>query len=313
MRNEGIPYLTSAGHGYYGRKEVQDLIHLLSVLNDPMDDLALVGVLRSPLFALDDAALVRLRFANPHSLWDALMSPDPADPSASPDPRRDFARDTLRELHAIRGQQTVVELLRRTLAMTGYLATISGLPDGERRRANVEKLLHVARRMGSTGLGNFTSYLDRLLQAEAREGQAPLEAEGSVRLMTVHASKGLEFPIVVLPDLGRNPPNQRNYCLARRACGVALRLRSETGEWSYPAAYQSAWWEEQRMERAERERLLYVALTRARDYLILSGPAARKSGENWMSYLLWALGVPWEEGGPPAGIHGAMEVWWHTE
>jgi ATP-dependent helicase/nuclease subunit A len=310
LRDEGIPYLTSAGHGYYGRKEVQDLIHLLSVLSDPMDDLALVGVLRSPLFALDDATIVRLRFANPRSLWDALMSA-PSPPA--PDPRRDFARDTLRELHAIRGQQTVVELLRRALAMTGYLATISGLHEGERRRANVEKLLHVARRMGSTGLGSFTGYLDRLLQTEPREGQAPLEAEGSVRLMTVHASKGLEFPVVVLPDLGRNPPNQRHFCIARRACGVALRLRSETGEWSSPAAYQAAWWEEQRMERAERERLLYVALTRARDYLILSGPVARKSGENWLSYLLQALGVPWEEGGPPPGSHGAMEVWWHTE
>ncbi len=297
LRAVGIPYLTTAGRGYYGRKEVLDLIHLLRVLDDPTDELALVGVLRSPLFALDDATILRLRFAHPHSLWAALMQTAAEMPKAAYAPL-DFARTTLRDLHDLRGRVTVVELLRAALAQTGYLATISGLPDGERRRVNVEKLLEAARRVGSGGLGVFRVYLDSLLQAESREGEAPLEATGSVQLMTVHRSKGLEFPIVVLPDLGRKPPPQKAPWLARRPYGLALQLRDTTGEKVPTVAYHLALAEERRMEQAERERLLYVALTRARDYLLLSGPAPQPSGEDWLSRLMSAAGWRWEDGGP---------------
>ncbi len=303
LRAAGIPFLTTAGRGFYGRKEVQDLIHLLRVLDDPHDELALVGVLRSPLFALDDATILHLRFANPQSLWDALLVP-PTTPSAP----LDFARDTLRQLHALRGQMPVVQLLRTALAETGYLASISGLEDGERRRVNVEKLLMAARMAGVQGIGAFRDYLDSLLKSEPREGEAPLEAAGSVQLMTVHRSKGLEFPIVVLPDLGRRSPNQSATWLARRPYGLALQLRSPTGEQQRPLAYQLALAEEQRMEQAERERLLYVALTRARDYLLLSGPCATRSGSDWLSWLVAALGYPWEQAGPPAGDHLPLRV-----
>jgi ATP-dependent helicase/nuclease subunit A len=316
LREAAIPYLTTAGRGYYGRKEVQDLLHLLRVLNDTADELALVGVLRSPLFALDDAAIFRLRFANRHSIWAALMQsgepPEPADiPAPTPTPLA-FARETLRNLHARRGHLSVVELLREALAITGYLATISGLPDGAQRRANVEKLLEAARQVGSTGLQAFSAYLEDLLRAEPREGEAPLEAEGSVRLMTVHKSKGLEFPIVVLPDLGRGTLAMRDMWLARRSYGLALRLRDSQGEIQQPIAYQLALREEKRMERAERERLLYVALTRARDYLLLSGPAANKSNESWLSRMVTALEASWEQGGPPPGTAGQLEVWRHA-
>jgi ATP-dependent helicase/nuclease subunit A len=302
LRQAGIPYLTTAGRGYYGRKEVQDLIHLLSVLNDPLDELALVGVLRSPLFALDDAAIFRLRFANPHSLWDALMA------SSAPAPLA-FARETLRHLYGLRGQRTVVELLREALATTGYMATISALQDGERRRVNMEKLLQAARHSGSVGLTDFKDYLDVLLRVEPREGEAPLEGSGSVRLMTVHAAKGLEFPVVILPDLTRAPRAPAAPWLARQSYGVALRLRGAVSDWQQSVSYHIALWEEQRMEQAERERLLYVAMTRAQDYLILSGVPLKKSGNDWLSSIVAALGYPWEEGGPPPGQHAEMEVW----
>ncbi len=309
LRAEGIPFLTTAGRGYYGRKEVLDLIHLLRVLDDPDDELALVGVLRSPLFALDDGTILRLRFAHPHSMWTALMERTVETPDAASMPL-DFARATLRDLHDLRGRVTVVELLRAALAQTGYLATISGLPDGERRRVNVEKLLEVARRAGSGGLGALRVYLDTLLQTDSHEAEAPLEATGSVQLMTVHRSKGLEFPIVVLPDLGRKPLPQKASWLARRPYGLALRLRGATGEQEPTVAYQLALAEERQMEQAERERLLYVALTRARDYLLLSGPAAKKTGEDWLSRLMRAAGWPWESGGPAPGTAGCVRVFY---
>lgn len=306
LRVANIPFLTSAGRGYYGRKEIQDLVHLLRVLDDPADDLALVGVLRSPLFALDDGQILRLRFAERPTLWDALIE------YAEHDGREQallFARQVLSELYASRGRFSTVELLRAALVATGYLATISGLRDGDRRRANVEKLVAAARLSGGQGLRTFRDYLARLLQTEAREGEAPLEALGSVRLMTVHRSKGLEFPIVGLPDLGRSPPSFRASWLAAPDEGLALQLRDQAGEIQRPLAYRRMLHAERQMERAERERLLYVALTRAQDYLLLSGGVARSSGDDWLSRLLDALGSPWEAGGPPAGDLGAMRVY----
>lgn len=129
-----------------------------------------------------------------------------------------------------------------------------------------------------------------------------------MRLMTVHRSKGLEFPLVILPDLGRKSPARNDIWLAQHSYGLALQLRGDTGEWHKPLAYTLALAAEQRMERAERERLLYVALTRARDYLILSGPVAKKSGEDWLSRIVAALSWPWEVGGPEAGRHGILQV-----
>jgi ATP-dependent helicase/nuclease subunit A len=312
LRAEGIPFLTTAGRGYYGRKEIQDLIHLLSVLNDPLDDLSLVGVLRSPLFALDDATIVRLRVASSRSLWGALMNTEARTEAGNEgDEQLDFARRTLHTLHTMRGRVSAVELLRAALAATGYMATISSLEEGDRRRANVEKLLETARQNGQAGPREFSRYLETLIQTETRESEATLEAEGSVRLMTVHRSKGLEFPIVILPDLGRTAPPQRTRWMAQRAYGVALQLRNEAGEWQKPVAFHEALWTEQQMERAEHERLLYVALTRARDYLLLSGQAASRSGEDWLGRILTALGYPWEMGGPPAGNYGALAIWHH--
>ena len=207
---------------------------------------------------------------------------------------------------ALRGRVPTVDLLRVALRDTGYLATVSGLRDGERRRVNVEKLLEAARRAGAAGLATFGAYLEDVLRLEAREGEAPLEGGGAVRLMTVHRSKGLEFPIVALPDAAREAPPRRNAWLARREYGLAIKLR-DGAEWVQPTAYRIALAAEQQMERAERERLAYVALTRAQDHLILAGPAREGSGDDWLSWLLAALGWSWEQGGPPAGRHAVAD------
>lgn len=305
LRERGIPYLTTAGRGYYGRQEVLDLIHLLQTIDDPSNELALVGALRSPLFAVDDGAIMALKLSGAASLWEALLA---AVEDGAAGAGVTFAARTLGELHAMRGRATVVELLREALDRTGYLATISALEDGERRRANVAKLLAAARLAGARGLRAFSEYLDMLLRVEAREGDAPLESHGAVRLMTVHRSKGLEFPIVALPDLGRAPPPLRERWLARRAYGLALQVRDPADEQRRPTAFLLARHTERQLERAERERLLYVALTRARDYLILSGAARSKSDDGWHAMLAAALGHPWETGGPPAGALGPLLV-----
>ncbi|NJL03809.1 MAG: UvrD-helicase domain-containing protein [Chloroflexaceae bacterium] len=302
LRAAGIPFLTTAGRGYYDRQEVQDLLHLLRVLNNPADELALVGVLRSPLFALDDNTIVRLRLSHPQSIWDALLHADLPDAPAT----LEHARTTLRELYALRGRLTVVELLRTALMRTGYLAVLSALPDGAQRCVNVEKLIEAIRRTDTADLRAYTEYLRQLLEAAPREGAAPLEAEGSVRLMTVHASKGLEFPMVVLPDLSRTNPPLRSVWLAHASYGLAVCLHDAAGELQKPQIWQRALAREQQMQHAEQERLFYVALTRASDYLILSGKALQPRG--WLHLLGRGLGDA-NFATLPAGAYGAMQVW----
>lgn len=306
LRAAGIPFLTTAGRGYYDRQEVQDLLHLLRVLNNPADELALVGVLRSPLFALDDNTIVRLRLSHPQSIWYALLHSDLPDAPAT----LEHARTTLRELYAQRGRLTVVELLRTALTQTGYLAVLSALPDGAQRCVNVEKLIEAIRRTDTADLRAYTEYLRQLLEAAPREGAAPLEAEGSVRLMTVHASKGLEFPMVVLPDLSRASPPLRSMWLAHPSYGLAVSLHDAAGEQQKPQVWQRALAREQQMQHAEQERLFYVALTRTSDYLILSGKALQPRG--WLHLLGRGLGDA-DFATLPAGAYGAMQVWRWTD
>ena len=203
LKAEGIPYLTIAGKGYYDRQEVWDLLNLLRALYNPLDNLSLATALRSPLFSLSDDALLALRLITgegdqPIPLWEALDQPEvvPADEREVVE----FARMTLRDLRRKAGRVTIAELLRLALEATGYLAVLTGLPDGKRRRGNVEKLIDKAETSGRITLGAFTEYLKDMSENEVREGEAALESEGAVQLMTVHKSKGLEFPLVVLVD-----------------------------------------------------------------------------------------------------------------
>ena len=100
------------------------------------------------------------------------------------------------------GRVSIADLLQAALDETGYLATLTGLPDGARRRGNVEKLLDKAQESRQVTLGAFSQYLRDLTTREVREGEALVDVKDSVTLMTVHASKGLEYPLVVLVDIG---------------------------------------------------------------------------------------------------------------
>jgi ATP-dependent helicase/nuclease subunit A len=298
FREAGIPYITASGRGYYDRQEVHDVMNLLQSLYNPLDHLSLAAALHSPLFGLSDDALYALRNETavdengfrmePRPLWDALQAPG----ALLPDDEREqvrFAANCLTRWQRMAGRVTISELLETIFDDLGYLATLTGLPDGALRRGNVLKLLEKARTSGKTTLSDFTTYIGNLTTSELREGDAAQEVEGVVQIMTVHASKGLEFPVVVLADASyTRRPFARDMLMFQEEliCKVM-----QDGKATAPFAYRHSQHLSDLRDDAERRRLLYVAATRAQDILIISGEAdsENRTGEGWLEWLLDAI------------------------
>lgn len=307
LRAQNIDFTTVAGRGYYGRQEVWDLLALLEALYNPDDDLSVATALRSPLFNLSDAALFALRLrgddATRYHLWDELRRATETDDGNRHLPGEERGKVAnawriLSRLHALAGRVTISELLREALAQTGYLATLTGLPDGARRRANVEKLLKKAVESGRVTLSAFTLYLSDLSENEVREGEAATEIRNAVTLMTVHASKGLEFPLVFLPDASwKRGGGSSGILLSDEQFGVVCAVYDENGKSHNPFLYDQIVKVRQQFYLAERKRLFYVAATRAQDGLFISGrvqyvPAdAAWKADGWLGQALDILDV----------------------
>jgi ATP-dependent helicase/nuclease subunit A len=273
LEQAGVPFLTVAGRGFYGRPEIRDLLNSLRALADPTDDLALAGLLRSPALALSDGALYRLcqqrdRIGGACSLWQTLGRSGELLARADEERAR-RAASLVGRLHEQVGRSPVADVLKAFLDATGYRAALieAGLLRAAR---NVTKLLADAHASGIVGVGEFLEYLATLRDTGAREGEARSIAEGAVQIMTVHAAKGLEFPVVVLGD-ATWAGGGAGGVLVDPHLGLLLPLKNEQG---YGAAiYRVGLQRSNDQEAAEADRLLYVAATRARETLIVSGCA----------------------------------------
>jgi ATP-dependent helicase/nuclease subunit A len=191
---------------------------------------------------------------------------------------------------------------------TDYRATLATNPNiagSSRLWRNVDKLIGDARTSGLVSVRGFLEYIATLRDVGAREGEAASEAEGSVRLMTIHKAKGLEFPFVVLADAARRPNSGREVAYR---LGKAWTVSPDKLEGT-PLSYRLARFQDALQDEAEEKRLLYVALTRAQEKLIVSGHIRLKDGrasvDGWLNALMAAGGVL------PDGIMDRSETWQH--
>lgn len=273
MEEAGIPFITVAGRGFYDRPEIRDLINILRALADPMDDLSFAGLLRSPAFGMSDVSLYQLRQTGlPY--WDALQG----DLSSLLVEDQLSAKRTLNIINYLIpmvDRISVSELLKQVVDATDYraiLATADIKTDEKissnaagRLWRNLDKLLDDAQVSQQVNLRDFLNMITTLNDAGAREGEAPAEAEGSVRLMTIHKAKGLEFPVVVLADSGRQVRSSSELVYFSSDMGVTFKLKPA------PMLYCLAKEVEKDQDDCEALRLLYVALTRTKSKLIISG------------------------------------------
>ncbi len=286
----GHATLTPAGAGFYERPEIVDLTAYIAALANPLDDLALYGALASPLGGADSDALVELaRHAREEEIapWEALAS----DPQL-----HDFAQ-RFAQLRADAPYLGLGDLVAEVLDAGGYERYLCQLTAAERRVANARKLVRLARefeRRHGRDLRRFADALTAGRLGSLHESEAPPPLGGAIRLMTVHAAKGLEFPVVCLADLGHRPNIELPRLLTDGA-RVGLRLptieRRSVDALSYPELAR----EQRALSAAEEQRIFYVAMTRARERLILSGaarfaswPAATLSPIGWLGPALVA-------------------------
>ncbi len=310
LRSHRIPYHRVKGRGFYTRLEIVDLVNALKLLLRSDDELALVSVLKSPLVGLSDNAVYLL--TRPASrgggLWEFLRSPESIDALSPGD--ADKARHFLGWFDALlkeKGRLPLDETFMRIIHSARYDAALLGSEDGLRRYANVLKLIDKARsfeRYAGGDHGRFVKFLKTMASADTDEAEAAMEPEkgDAVKLLTVHDAKGLEFPLVAVACLdakGRRGKSHGPFLLKRDMSLAGALMRPRGGGLLQGKRYQEARDERDREEFKEYMRLFYVALTRARERVILSG-VWRKSADDrterendrtmtWMDRLMRAL------------------------
>lgn len=301
LEEEGIPVHMTSRTGYFAASEVQELLHFLRILDNPLQDIPLYGVLHSYLggFGEEEIAVIRAAYPQGKYLYDALKacvegvsanvegeadagSIDSAGVAALPQQLLQKIRAFLERINRYRGLAvylSVQELLQTILRETDYLNYVAVKPEGARRRANVEMLLIKAADYEKTsyfGLYHFLRYMEQLEKYEVDYGEAGLQDENAdvVRIMSIHKSKGLEFPVCFVSGLAKSfqTRDTSGHLVLDIDAGIGvdyvnpdMRVRSRDLRRNVIAGKMKA------DNLAEEMRILYVAMTRAREKLILTG------------------------------------------
>jgi ATP-dependent helicase/nuclease subunit A len=303
LHRYGIPFYTVAGRGFWQRTEVTDLLNMVRALDNRKDSVALAGVLRSPMFGFDDNELYHVALVGNGrekrtflerlgALGRGETELPVADTTVA---KARWAAEKLTEFRALSGTVALSVLLQRVVDDTGYSAAMAAQLSGERSLANIEKLTDLARgfeRDGNYTLGEFVSYVETVSEEADQEGDAPLsraEAD-AVQLLTIHKAKGLEWPVVVVPDMGRGSRGSQKALVTSNDYGVCARVGRDGDSSAQCAIGELIRAAEARRDLAEAQRVFYVAATRAQDYLILSAAIDRSDkrsypAESWLSWL----------------------------
>lgn len=285
-----VPYLVSGGKGFFETREVKDLTHLLRILVNPRDEISMAAVLRSPLVGVSDEALLRLK------AWGNLGG------ALSQLPYRDtsgFDGRDLEQLHRFhdgfkqwredRDYVSADRLLLRAVDETGYRCE-----SGSRGWSNIEKFAALARESSSRrSLGEFVDELEVLRASDPRDLDAmPEESADAVRIMTAHAAKGLEFPVVFLAGMHKGMNQDLGDLSFSPRVGLGACWRDPVSGEPEDDSLQSRIREERESkEKCESDRLLYVAMTRAEEHLVLSFSSKGIKPQNWAAKLKAGLSL----------------------
>lgn len=274
----GIPVYADARENLLDAPHIRPLVALLRVLDNPAQDVCLAAAMLGPLFGFTEDDLVRLRGGQRRGgLYGAVIAAADSDAQTPFHQKLREFRTRLDELRRLARSLPADRLMEEVFASTGYLAALGAMENGPRRREDAHRFAAFCASAGAGGISALVRAMDAAALAGST-GQDTVAAgahSGCVSIMTIHRSKGLQFPVVILAETGRrfNTVDIRQPVLLHRTGGAGLRLRPPQGEGTYKTAAYTALTECHAQEmRSEQLRLLYVALTRAQDKLILTIP-----------------------------------------
>ena len=304
LSRKETPFYVHGGIGFYSRQEIYDLYSVLSFLLRPYDSAALFGVLRSPWFGFSDPVLYHLhhikgakrgwslyerlkacaeRISRSHedSEVDLEIDSDEDVPSFSLSDQERIVRASglLGEWSKLAGRIPVISLVIKIIRDSGILTVYGAMEQGEQQAANLTKLIGIIRNKTESGYYSLFDLVNDMtisISDEEREGEAALDtlSQTSVNIMTVHASKGLEFPVVILPDMGSSREGRQDPILSGdnpHIIGVKIPDPDADYDMRETPVYTALSLIQKEKEAAERKRLFYVGSTRARDHLVFCG------------------------------------------
>ncbi|NWQ41206.1 helicase-exonuclease AddAB subunit AddA [Bacillus sp. EB106-08-02-XG196] len=294
FKQQGIPIYANLSSGYFEATEVAIMMSLLRVIDNPFQDIPLASVLRSPIVGLNEEELAQIRLHNKGTFWESLKRFCQSTPTEKNEQVYEKVRhfyDNLDEWRSMARQGSLSELIWQLYRDTQFYDFVGGLPGGKQRQANLRALYDRARQYEQTsfrGLFRFLRFVERMIERGDDLGAARAlgEQEDVVRIMTIHSSKGLEFPVVFIAGLSRNfnMSDIRKPYMLDKEYGIAAKYVNIEKRISYPSLPQIAFKRRKKMEMlAEEMRVLYVALTRAKEKLYLIGTLkdADKKIEQW--------------------------------
>ncbi len=291
LRRENIPFIIHAGTGFYSTQEIIDIRSYLGFLHNPDNDIALAAVLRSPYFGISDAGLyVIAGNDDSRSLREKLLNY-----KSCPEFAFDYtvirARSILNEILPLAPRLTIPVLIRLLVERSGWRRIIRYSERAEQMEANIEKIIAAARDFEHKGFRNlydFTEELAALAAGETNESEATVSTTANaVNIMTIHAAKGLEFPIVALYNTNSGSGKSERNIEIFDEFGICFATPEKIDEFNVtrPTFIGTAAANiRKKAEQAEEKRLLYVALTRAKDHLIVSATVTSKKNEGLKAF-----------------------------
>jgi ATP-dependent helicase/nuclease subunit A len=269
FNGQRIPILQAGGGNLLETREAKDAFALLQFLADSRDNISLVAVLKSPFFALSDRLLLNLRQSSSEeeSNWWKILQ-------AAEQPEVSHAIEVLKKLRDRYQIDPPSRLLQLADQLTGYTAVIANLPNHQRRLADWRGFLDTVRKLetGAAEVFMVVRRLKRIVKSQIEIKRPPLETVNAVTLMAIHSAKGLEWSVVIIPNLSGTPKGDHPLILFEPQLGVAMKPEDDEGEKQKSALYLLLEQRKKQREKDEIKRLLYVAATRARDRLILTTP-----------------------------------------
>ncbi|MCA0969638.1 helicase-exonuclease AddAB subunit AddA [Halobacillus litoralis] len=293
LKQQGIPVYAELSTGYFEAIEIKVMLSLLKVIDNPMQDIPLASVLKSPIVGLNEDELAKLRLSKRKgTYYEALLAYAERDELGQ---KVDEFTSMLKSFRERARQGALSELIWDVFRETGYYDFVGGMPGGRQRQANLRALYDRARSYESTtfrGLFRFLRFIERMEERGDDLGAARAlgEQEDVVRIMTIHKSKGLEFPAVILGAMDKqfNMMDLKNRYLLHKDYGFGTRYINPEKRLMYPTlAYHALKQAKRREMLAEEMRVLYVALTRAKEKLVMIGNVAsfEKKQEKWLSFI----------------------------